>query len=336
MPLSGRGHPCPPSSNPQPLRNTMNARSRRFPSALVAGAVLLASQPVPAQLLVYDGFDAGAGSHLPGTSGGFGWSGPWTTGLFVDGFPMVPGSLVPPAPGVQVSGGSVIQPLGGPGQPISHFWSIRSIDPIPIPLGGDLWMSAILSTSSGTLDGSLVRAGFEFQDPSFGEAVTLSTYAPGLAGDPLRWSLNGSLGMGPVVTPGEPALLVGHLTRIGNVAYAFDFHVNPPTGPGAAAPTTPAASFVWGGDYDTLYRVSLSAHHEGLVAGFDEIRIGRSFASVTSAISAVPEPGVTSVVTALALAAAAAGTRRFRILRTPAAIRYGRGRTAPGGPGQTP
>lgn len=135
---------------------------------------------------------------------------------------------------------------------------------------------------------------FEFQDPSSGEALRLGTYAPSHpAGTPLQWALNESQGVGPFLTAGEPALLVANLSRVSNVAYDFDLYVNPPTGPGALPPATPSASFAYGGDYDTLYRVILVTQHEGLQSGFDEIRVGRSFASVSSAITAVPEPAET-------------------------------------------
>ena len=224
-------------------------------------------QPVP---LVYEGFNYPAGSHLaipqftysePEKNGGLGWAGPWTTTKSALVLPISPSSLGPPVAGFPASGGAAV--MAGSAS--------RQIRPIGIAVGQKLWFSAVLRSAALYVGDVLMD--FEFVDIG----MRFGTYTPGQG--PMGWGLAETAGA--LAVPDVPALLVAEVEHTTLSHYDFRFYVNPQPGAPPPAPNTAYGADRFGG-FDVLHGVTLANYGETDRAGFDEIRVGRSYASVTS------------------------------------------------------
>ena len=261
-------------------------------------------------LLVYEGFEYPAGEHLatpsltePARNGGVGWAGPWTTDKSFPVFPINPSSLTPPVTDFPTSGGAV----GNAGS------AGRQIPPIMTAAGQSLWFSAVLRSAASISSQVILEFGF---DNSYGLRLT---HGSRTGNPPQQWKMDAyDTAFGPDAMPDQPTLLVAELRRTAepDYNYEFRFHVNPTA---AEAPGSPPAFSVTGRGYGfhTLRSVLLTTGTEPERAGFDEIRIGRSYESVTlrnpflvaslNEIRVVHDPAVGGSYT-LPFSAPAAGT----------------------------
>ena len=224
--------------------------------------------------LVYEGFNYPVGEHLaapaftnlePEKNGGFGWAGPWTTTKSILVFPISDSSLVPPVTGLPVSGGAAVS-LGSASRPIR---------PIGIAPGQKLWFSAVLRGPALVVGDVLLD--FDFVDVG----MRFGTYSP-TGTLPLGWGLTAySTSTGGTAVAAEPALLVAEVEHTTVSHYDFRFYVNPLPGATPPAPTAAHGLDRFGG-FDSVHSVTISDFGATEQAGFDEIRIGRSYASVTS------------------------------------------------------
>jgi hypothetical protein len=238
-------------------------------------------------LFAYEGFSYTAGSSLDGQNGGSGWAGAWTT----------PGGLDATITAQSLSFGD----LGGAGgaattagfQPPNQgssvaFW-LRNL---AAPLGADgttAYISFLLQPDAG----SGFYGGVNFGNVFIGVSGNQSDY--GLEGPTNDLSLSNV-----AVVQGQTVLLVLEAQfQAGNDLLSL--FVNPT--PGQAQPATPSATK---SDLDVGTVNSVVINNYG---GYttDEIRIGSTFASVTS----VPEPAFGWVLVA-GLACMAGLNWRFR------------------------
>lgn len=232
--------------------------------------------------LAYEGFEYPAEQHLavppsgtePPKSGGFGWSGPWVTEKSFNVFPIDRSSLRPPIPGFEGSGGAAV----GAGS------ARRPLLPLILSEGRSLWFSAVLRTGATAVSDVILE--FQFESYTLSFVTGNNTGTP-----PFRWGMTGYYSSyGPVITPDQPAVLVAEVKRVASANYDLRLYVNPPLG--AVPPITPDAAHSLTGilAYRQLNGVTMTdgGGAEIYRAGFDEIRIGTSFQSVTPGTLRLP------------------------------------------------
>ena len=265
----------------------------------LAAILALASFALPARaaLLVHDGFDY-TGDLIPpgggaGQGSGLGWGGPWASGLYAGGFPVIPTSLIAPTVVIPPTGGSIQQTL----VPLSHYHASRFVqEPLTINPGESLWFSAIVSTSAEP--GTQTYVVFTFHSGVLSGDEMRFEQQPQTSGGPLYWKFaGGSSSFGPLVEPNAPTLLVAEIHRDapvdGFTKFTFRYWVNPspasvPDGLPSEPPVATQITFV---GFSTFHFVALasirgSGAGDPSVHGYDEIRIGTAYAD----INAYPPP----------------------------------------------
>lgn len=291
-------------------------------ATVIDGSIDFAFPPPRNVVLAYDDFGAAPIANpqiLHGVTTGAGWTQGWqvqnyNAATYTDGYKL--GALLPLRPGSIRTLGSYA--VGGRGYEmttraldVNSFGSFVAIGSNPAAIGQDgttLWMSVLLRKE--TNDNAPVRfdlvnadgsAEFSRVDVGVGYYGTMSN-----AGGQRYWTLAVLRDVAtsaidfvqtnvPVVV-GQPVLLV--LKMKFGATDRFDLFVNPGV-LGAAAPTTPDATWTTTGAPDIRFRsarfrtgLGLGFDNDGTSNGLnkgslDEVRIGDSFAAVTPALAAV-------------------------------------------------
>lgn len=263
--------------------------------ALAAAAWLLASTDAArAQIIAYDGFAYPAG-NLNGDNGGTGFAGAWVVS---SGTVVVPtgGSLVPAAPSSTLpeTGNSLsVTPIN---DSVSGVASRILSTPVIGTAGSVLWVSAVMKGPGMTglsAQGALLVTDGGANGFSITTGATGSGIPPNNPSANSNWSLGdnntGASEASSTVSDTLQSLLVARVTFSPTGSPAsdrIDLFVNPPlTG---SPPATPAASMLvnHAADISTVIVEYASVNGNTTSTLFDEIRLGHTFADVTS----VPEP----------------------------------------------
>lgn len=272
------------------------ARVERFLlTAAVATSTLVASLSARAALMAYEGFNYSIGSgNLTGLQGGFGWSGPWQTvnngASSVQAGSLVAGGNAPSGYDALSSGGSAFTPNG--------TREGRSLD---LTAGGAFGAKGYLN-SSGNIgaSGKTIYISFMQQPNAANNNYYEFEFHRGDLGDPGRIGGVGNDTGGSssiyLRTPSASQTLIGpgsasvslYVVRIdfqgGNdTVYVYQ---NPAS---ATEPGTPTLVLSGAGDM-SFTGLSFGAFVNGRTVAHDEIRVGETWADVTS-------PGAYSVGT---------------------------------------
>jgi hypothetical protein len=235
-------------------------------------AILIAAIPasLQADLVAYDGFNYTAGS-LPGNSGGTGWSNAWSAGQW--GSAGVAETGLTYASGGQslvTSGGAATLTVAGQGAYRTPTSALNS---------GSVYISFLAdrtAANSSYLGLSLFSGSTEKVFIGAGNSETVW----GAQIKATETQCNST-----VATSATPTLLVTKLDYGPTGAGTLSLYVNPSltAEPGAASASGSFSSLSWD-------RIRIQADGFG---GIDEIRIGTSYADVTSS---VPEPGTLALL----------------------------------------
>jgi hypothetical protein len=225
-----------------------------------------------ANLLVYDSFEYPTNTKVVGQNGGSGWTGPWfgLTPIF-SYFTNQPGSLVPSAlPQYPTAGGSAAIDL----PPSSGSYLNRSLD-LATTNANELWFSAVLVASGGYAEDRL----FLYFDDNNQTGIEIGAYAPGTS-YPVRWTIQQSTAMGPIVQSNQPTLLVLQITNLSLTSHLLKLYVNPPVG---LKPPVPDATLLYQGPrLDRIKSVYYVVSGGGTHHVLDEIRFGANYSGVNS------------------------------------------------------
>jgi hypothetical protein len=251
----------------------MQALNQRVPSILPASLALaglaVAFGPLlpqaSAQLVAYDGFNAGPALDLAGSSGGSGWSGAWanqgTDLTLIDATGLQ-------FPGLDTAPGSALTPVAGGVYPSSDYR--RSFQ---LPVGTSSYYVSFLMRDDA---GYGIWGGLSFGQYPYEMTV----------GSPLGWYTYGlmtSQGLGdtaskPLVT-GETTLVVVKISKQpSGVGLNYRLYLDPVIG--SAEPSFPAVSY--GVPVVTALPTALSIDN-GTGFTTDEIRVGLTWSSVLPA-----------------------------------------------------
>jgi hypothetical protein len=234
-------------------------------------------------LQAYDDFIYPAGSLGAGANQGSGWAGPWSNTANVT---VSAAGLTPPV-NLATSGGSVSTNTGGGA-------ATRNLTAPLSSYGTTVWTGVLIKPDLSQVPAGARRGGIEV-----GNAQV--EYVQENDGN-WHWeiaSVNGTwygshwnAGVNPLVTSGQTYFVVLEeiLSGGSDTVYAW---INPP--PGAAAPSTASAFDTRTGVNagDNLSAVILSSNYYANT-GFDELRIGTTYASVAP----IPVPAGTTGITA--------------------------------------
>lgn len=257
---------------------------------LFALAVLGCGTAAQAGLIAYEGFDYPVGTDLTTVNGGSGWASAFGSGT------VAADSLVPAGSSLATSGNSAL----------AVGWMPRTLTSPILAAGSTTWLSFVINPAAGyytpdsppvfvpyvhgNIDGLNLSAGV-WGGGSFGNEFVLTDF----------WGNTWSTGKTAV--PGQPALIVLKMFRDGLSQSDGDstvqMWVNPTPGsdPGPADavlldafPTGNPTTWTFGSLPVTgLTSFGLYADH----GGFDELRLGTSYADVAPA---VPEPATLSLL----------------------------------------
>lgn len=227
---------------------------------------------LPQPVSVYEPFDYAAGEPLAsgsqpgsGKNGGWGWTGPWSTTKSIDVFPISNSSLPAPVAGLATAGGSIGK-LGSAERPFG---------PIAIAEGESLWVSALLKTGASSPTDIILVVQFDS-----GYELRMTDQAQGTP--EMHWLLEAYYqSFGPAINPNVPTLLVVEVHRLTQADFRCRLYVNPVLDP---APTSPFVEHLVTGQprsFKAANRLILTDGGSTEFAGFDEIRLGKSFAAVT-------------------------------------------------------
>ena len=238
-----------------------------------------------AETYVYEGFNYSGNLIPPGggislAGGGTGWSGSWYCDIFVGGFPVIPTSLLLPAAVIPPTGGSIRQTLDSVFQ---GYHAARRFAPLSIAPGASLWFSAIVSTTA--VPDTRTKIEYVFNAPGDPQ-ISFGTH--GDAGGPLYWSFDGDAVHSPAkaIAPGTATLLVAEMHRDPVLAkFTFKYWINPgpATGPDGMPPEPPV--YIPDpriGDMSSLDKIVLVVGGSAGTHGFDELRIGSTYADINA------------------------------------------------------
>lgn len=270
----------------------------------IAAAMLVlwigAAGRAEATLIVYENFNYQPGPPLLGMNGGFGFSGPWVPGGFnasvFTSYTIASDSLA--FDGLLTGGNSVstgsLQAIGGLTRGLSN----------PLLTGTTAYLSVLLRP-----EGPLNQGVFNGFFGLYLNASLMDIDRDLFIGKPGSGALNqyiqetrggvGQVSSGVSAVVGQAALLVLKLELLpGNDRSTL--YVNPT--PGGPEPAGGAVKF----DRDVGSITGLTIYSTGAFR-IDEIRLGDTFADVTPAVAAIPEPstlamGVTGVLLGLGYA----------------------------------
>jgi hypothetical protein len=233
-----------------------------------AAVALIAAAPTQteAALIAYDGFDYTADTNLAGSNGGTGWSGAWSGGSHkVTTNSLTYGSLQTSGQRVSLQGQATFS------EPNRAFGSA--------PATGHLFVSWVNDATNGTNFNTL-----RLQNGSNRAVVVGNHFNEGSGGN---WSIySGGASFTNLAVSSKPVsgiqLVVVDLDLDTNTA---NLYIDPASLSGGA-PATPDATFTFGSSLFTNTLQFGQGANAGGGAGFDELRVGTTFADVTP----VPEP----------------------------------------------
>lgn len=245
-------------------------------------AARLTVRGVPADLLAYEGFDYPAQDNgLPGNAGGIGWSGGWASitgsGGSITGGNLVAATMAPPGYDPQSLGNSIFMP--------NNQRDGRSLDTTaggPFGAAGYLDANGRIGKDGKTIyisflqqpNGTTGFYEFELHRDNLGDAGRIGGIGNDLAGTNVNLR---SAGIQTAVGPGNTGVNF-YVVRIDFKAGNDDVRVyqNPVSGsePEVASLSVPNAADM------SFNGISLAAFNNTRTVAHDEIRVGRSWASV--------------------------------------------------------
>lgn len=251
-----------------------NLPNRFFTIQALVAVVLMAASAVNlnAQLIAYDGFNYTPNDPIGGLNGGTGWAGAWVGNSAQ--FNHIVTSTTLSYGTLQTSGNSVF--LAGPRSPEEVQRTFSNA-----PTTGSVFISWINdATNAGTFNQlRLQNGGSRFA------TVGRHNTAAGSNWEIYDGNFNNPVTSSVAMTGIQLAVLELNLTT-----FAINLYVNP-SSLGGAAPGTATATANYGSSVftDTLRFVQDAA---GAGPGFDEVRVGNSFADVTP----IPEPSTYAMI----------------------------------------
>lgn len=274
------------------IANTRRNFLRTLVACVALAAAVLGSSSSQAYLQTYDGFgypNAAPGS-IDGFNGGTGWDAAW--GQFLGGATseiISNGSLSDPSATLYTYSNHVFSAGGFAGRyfTIPPNWSVPGttnyfsilLRPENTPATNHYYGLQIFSNGGNTGNGHDLFVGKSGSSLNYGLEYSTNV----ISGDTTNTVFVDSYSS-TAAASGQPVLLVVRVIFASGVPDSFALYVNPT--PGGPEPVTPDAALT--DDIGSQNGLALNSGSGGLVS-FDEIRIGATFASVTSA-SSIPDP----------------------------------------------
>ncbi len=280
-----------PTMNPS-IANPVGARRPRPVRTALAAVTLLmlAGLALPhsarATLLVYEPFEYSPGG-LAGASGGSGWSGNWVTHA-TPRFQVVTGSLAYPAGSPIASSGNSLARTDSTGQSSA---ATRTYNASTL-FGGDMWFSFLIEPSSTNTGSDFRMQPLARSNANNGNfAGGLGVFASG-ANKEIQARIGATQGNNVPLPDNQTTLVVGRVAlpnALGGSA-TVDIWLDPDqsfASLGAPDSTVTVANLgsATGAANLTEFNTAYFRYGLGWAGGYDELRIGTSFAAV-----AMPEP----------------------------------------------